>query len=190
MTDTERRAFAATVEIRGGSVEERIIEGRVVPYGETTRPESGLAFVEQFAPGAFARSARERGDRIKLLTSHDLSALPIGRSVGMSDRPDGLHGAFKVARTPRGDEALALAADGALDAFSVGFVVPPGGDTWARRGGERTIREARLMEVSVVTEPAYAGAQITSVRSVLSPADELDLWARRLRLLTHEGHSR
>src|SRR5664279_4006123 len=148
---TLTRAFAGDdLLIREG---ERIIAGIVAPFGVVARvSDGGPSYDESFAPGAFARSIRERGDRIKLLVSHDRQALPIGRAIHLEERARGLYAEFKISRTVAGDEALTLARDGTVDSFSVGFSpVSQTGDM--RRGVTRT--EVRLNEASLVAFPAY-----------------------------------
>ncbi|COV40552.1 phiRv1 phage protein [Mycobacterium tuberculosis] len=70
-------------------------------------------------------------------------------------------GAFEIADTPDGDEALANVKAGVVDSFSVGF--RPIRD---RREGDVLVRvEAALLEVSLTGVPAYSGAQIAGVRA-------------------------
>lgn len=178
---TEVRQYASEIEIRAGG-DGRTIAGILVPYGEATRPDAGLPFVETFARGAFRRTVAERSDRIKVLVQHDSSRLAIGRSKLLREDTRGLYGELHVSQTQQGDEVLALARDGVVDAFSIGFSVPPGGDSYSTDRQVRTVTDAKLHEVSIVNEGAYAGAQILAVRTVFDPAADLDAYRRRLRL--------
>lgn len=110
-----------TAELRPG--EGRTVYGVIVPYGEvTTVRDLDGEFREMFAPGAFRRSIAERGHKVKLLVSHDArTRYPVGRAVELREEPHGLFGAFELANTPDGDEALANVKAGVVDAFSVGF---------------------------------------------------------------------
>ncbi len=57
------------------------------------------------------------------------------------------------------------------DSMSFGFSVPRGGDVWSPDGGQRTLTEVRLHEVSVVTgQPAYA-ATSANVRKLAHRTD-------------------
>ena len=140
----------------------RTVHGTAVPYGVVAEvSDGGRPYRERFAPGAFARSIRERGDKVRLFDSHNTRRLPIGRAVELREDDGGLRVAFEIAATRDGDDALELVRSGTVDAFSIGF-----------RGirehaeGDVTVRtEAALMEVSLVGLPAYPGALVAGVRS-------------------------
>ncbi|MET8650748.1 HK97 family phage prohead protease [Nocardia aurea] len=156
----------------------RQVHGVAVPYGQVAEIyEDGFTYQERFEQGAFARSIRERGAKVRLFVSHDTRRLPVGRAVELEERSDGLHVAFEVAQTRDGDDAIELVRSGTVDAFSVGFR-----GLHHRMDGEVVVRtEAALMEVSLVSFPAYSGASVAGVRSQLTIP-----WAtaeRRLRLL-------
>ncbi|WP_324667187.1 Prophage protease [Mycobacterium canetti] len=140
----------------------RELFGVAVPYNQTAEVSdaTGGGYLERFAPGCFARSITQRGHKVRLLTGHDHRRLPVGKAVELVERPDGLHVSFKVAETPSGDEVLTLVRDGLVDSFSVGF--QPIAHHW--EDGTLVRTEAALREVSVVCEPAYAGAVIEGVR--------------------------
>ncbi|EFD47015.1 conserved hypothetical protein [Mycobacterium tuberculosis T17] len=106
-------------ELRSG--EGRTVHGTIVPYNEaTTVRDFDGEFQEMFAPGAFRRSIAERGHKLKLLVSHDArTRYPVGRAVELREEPHGLFGAFEIADTPDGDEALANVKAGVVDSFSV-----------------------------------------------------------------------
>jgi uncharacterized protein len=174
------RQFSTEIEVRSGG-DGRTLTGIVVPFGRPTSPDSGLPFTETFRQGAFARTIADRGSKVKLLVAHDSQALPIGRASLLREDRAGLYGEFRVSATPRGDEVIELARDGALDAFSVGFV--PLQDQWSSDRQERTVTEAKLLEVSAVTWGAYPDARVLAVRSG-SPDDlNLRLQVQRLELL-------
>lgn len=137
--------------------------GTVVPYGQVAEVSDGggRLYQERFEFGAFERSIRERGSKVRLFDSHNTRRLPIGRAVELREHSEGLHAAFEIAATRDGDDALELVRSGTVDAFSVGFR-----GVRDRRDGDVVVRtEAALMEVSLVGLPAYAGAAIAGVRS-------------------------
>ena len=81
--------------------------------------------------------------------------------------PRGSRGHSMSGPSVSGDEALEEARDGYLSGMSVGFA--PLNQT---RGsdGVREVREARLLEVSLVVIGAYEGAKVLAVRN----AQDLD----------------
>jgi HK97 family phage prohead protease len=164
-----RATYRSDLEIRGG--DGRTVEGIAVPFDTPTEILTMTgAYTEIFRRGAFARTIRERADRVKFLANHDARVMPLGRATALREDAAGLWGAFRVSRTTAGDEVLELIRDGALDAFSVGFrpIEPPPGAPPAGAIVER--REVALHEVSVTAFPAYEGALIAAVRS----ADDVD----------------
>jgi Escherichia/Staphylococcus phage prohead protease len=151
------------MEIRSVDPAERTVTGVVVPYDEvsylTPNPDG-----ERVMRGAFAKSARQRGDKIFLFREHD-HAHPVGRALGFEDTDGGLTGTFQIRASVLGDETLSDVREGYLPAMSVGFKA-----LQARRGADNAteIVEARLMEVSLVAIGAYDGARVLAVRSVFN----------------------
>lgn len=167
------RDFVADIEIRSDGTG-RTVHGILVPYSTPARvSDGGPAYEEMFAPGAFARDIESRnGDYrgVKFLYQHQHDE-PIGRAVELRDDASGLFGAFRVAKTAKGDEVLELLREGVLDSFSIGFrpIDPAPGDPL--NINEPVVRvKAGLRETSVVTFPAYAGALIAGVRAI-EPTD-------------------
>jgi len=138
--------------------------GTVVPWHSTYEMRPGV--FERFTRGAFDKTLLERADKIPLLEQHARDRFQIGRSVSFTKTPDGLVADFRLARTARGEEARALAADGLVTGLSVGF--RPIRDRESRRdaGGRLVERlEVALDHVGLVSSPAYADAVVTSVRA-------------------------
>jgi len=147
------------MEIRAVDIDERIITGVCAPYDEVSYlvPDpSG----ERIVRGAFTKSLRQRHDRILMFRGHDHDRA-IARSRSFDDGDAGLVGVFHARPSLAGDEALEEARDGYLPGLSIGFRAMN-----TRRGadGVREVTEAALIEVSLVTIPAYAGAQVLAVR--------------------------
>lgn len=121
----------------------------------------------------------ERASSIKLFRNHDHDQA-VGKPLAWkSDHELGCWVRYELYRLPAADEVLIEIQEGALDAFSVGFV--PKKD---RRGadGAREIMEARLQEVSLVPMGAYDGARVLAFRTPargfkleLSPMPEVNL---------------
>jgi HK97 family phage prohead protease len=147
------------MQIRGVEATRREIHGRVAPYDETSYLV-GDPGGERLARGCFAKSIRQRETRIPLVLHHDLT-----RAVGMSrswqDTTAGLDAVFRVRQTVEGDQALEDVHQGYLPALSIGFL-----PLSRRRGldGVAEVREARLMEVSLVLIGAYDGARVLATR--------------------------
>ncbi len=168
MTEALSRAFVADIEVRADATG-RTVHGIVVPFGQVARvSDGGRPYDEMFQQGAFAKTIQERGDRVKLLSQHNSRSNPLGRAVALREDAVGLYGEFRVSKTAAGDEALELLRDGALDSFSVGFT-----PIKHRADGRTTVRtEVGLREASLVTFPAYEGALIAGVRSVMDLSED------------------
>jgi HK97 family phage prohead protease len=187
MTSLLTRTNLADLEVRADG-DGRTIFGVLVPYDAPTQiAEPGGSYQETFVRGAFNAQLADPAavGRVKLLSQHRRDMNPLGRAVELRDDAAGLVGAFRVANTQAGDEALELVRDGALDAFSIGF--KPIGDEWNSRRTEVVRRSALLRETSLVTFPAYAGAAIAGVRTGIRSVSPEDA-ARRLSLLESAFH--
>lgn len=171
--------FTADFALDDGE-DSRTLRGLAVPYGQVSHPAEfgGMAVRHRFEPGAFSRSIRERGSKVKLFVEHDVRRLPIGRAVDFDDGPEGLRVAFEFARTASGDEALQLVRDGYVRGLSAG--VDPLRYSEDQQG-HLAHSEARLREVSLVNEPAFAAAGFTR-DSGDEPEPTLDVEQARLRL--------
>jgi hypothetical protein len=176
MTEIRHATFAG-VELRVPDTSERIVEGIVVPYGETTFLTDDPRG-ERFRPGSLTRTIKERGDRVKLFRSHDHSQA-VGRALQWkATHEGGCWAQFRIAATPAGDAVLTEVIEGMLDSFSVGFL--PKRET---RGtdGAREIIEAQLHEVSLAPIGAYDGARVLAMRTpqlsqyTIPPMPEVDL---------------
>jgi hypothetical protein len=102
--------------------------------------------------------------------SHDASQA-IGLVTERTDDDEAMYFTAKVSTTALGDEALILAADGVLDSVSVG--VNPTKFSY-NEDGVMIVEAADWMELSLVPQPAFAGATITDVAASI-PTSEDDL---------------
>lgn len=156
-----RFSFDATTTAFAVDTETRTITGLAVPYGVAAT--NGWATWE-FRPGALSWSAV---GRVKLLREHDTYQL-LGVATELTDTPQGMQAKFRVASTPAGDEALALAKDGVLDGLSIGVVFAD--DGFIRRDdGVFEVVAATLREVSLCAIPAFDDSRVTSVAASASP---------------------
>jgi HK97 family phage major capsid protein len=85
---------------------------------------------------------------------------PIGKIIGGESRADGFYFDSFISDTNLGRDAATLAADGVLK-LSIGFIM---GDSQRGADGVTEVKSATVKEISLVSFPAYAGANITSVR--------------------------
>jgi len=154
------------------SFPKRQIELVVMPYEtEATVVHRGRTIREIVARGAFEGIDATRR-RIVVNRGHDLDKV-VGKAIRFHpSRAEGLVAELQIARTDQGDETLALAADGLLDA-SAGFGVPDGGETWLQRNFRRLTR-LWLDHIALVPDPAYQGTNVIAVRdkdrAVVAPA--------------------
>ena len=139
----------------------RQITGLAVPWNVKATLSGGESVV--FLEG----SLPEDGPMPKLLEYHDDTRV-IGRVTERVSTPEGMMFVAKLSATRAADDALALLADGALDSVSVGAV-----PTKFKRLADGTLEvsEAKFVELSVVTVPAYESAQVYSV-AASSPEEE------------------
>jgi HK97 family phage prohead protease len=106
----------------------------------------------------------------KLLEYHDDTRV-IGRVTERVSTSEGMMFVAKLSATRAADDALALLADGALDSVSVGAI-----PTKFKRLSDGTLEvsQARFVELSVVTVPAYESAQVYSVAASSPDESEPD----------------
>ena len=160
--------------VAGVNFAERIVDLIAVPYDEEAPVEyRGEMWAERFLRGAFdgidTRTAPVRANR-----DHDR-----GRTVGKvtqfwPSRSEGLVAAVRIAKTPLGDETLALADDDCLGA-SVGFAVRGSDQELNRRDHTRVIKRAFVDHLAFVPDPAYQGAGVLAVRSAADTVAAADL---------------
>ena len=104
---------------------------------------------------------------IKLLNQHDIKK-PLGRGVSFSESENSIDAVFSISRSQRGTEALILAEEGLQSGLSIGAEVLKS----KIKDGVTYVSSARLVEVSLVTEPAFKSAQVTDIAAEESDAEE------------------
>jgi HK97 family phage prohead protease len=118
--------------------------------------------VVSFERGAFDPSQRPA----KLVENHDLTQLR--GTVTISDGAEGLEFEATFADTAAARDAVALVKAGAYDSVSVGAVP----EKWRYDGDVMVVEAAKLVELSLVAVPAFAGAVITEIAATAEVADE------------------
>jgi len=156
-SDPEVRTGAGRIEIRtddDGSVH---LEGYATVYDYrydvAGGPTSPIGFTEVIARGAAAKSAMEAD--VRLLVNHD--GLPLARTkaktLTLTSDDVGLHVDARLdPANPTVAELRSAMGRGDLDEMSFAFQAIR--QEWNEDYTERTIREVKLYDVSVVTYPA------------------------------------
>jgi HK97 family phage prohead protease len=140
----------------------RTITGIALPYNTEATVSGGQTV--SFLPG----SLPTEGKAPKLYMSHD-STQAIGLVTERTDDDEAMYFTAKVSTTALGDEALILAADGVLDSVSVG--VNPTKFSF-NEDGVMIVEAADWMELSLVPQPAFAGATITDVAASIPTSED------------------
>lgn len=133
--------------LTAGDTATRRVAGMLLPYNTPGATSAGLVSIR---PGA-VRIPEPLG-RVRLTYGHDREA-PIGVAAELTDTPDGLTGAFLVARTPLGDQYLAELdpATPIRDGLSVDL-------TNVELAGSEVVA-GDLIAVAAVPIPAYTDAR-------------------------------
>lgn len=142
---------------------ERVVTMLAMPYEVPTDKviREGRQITEVVSAGAFGHNVEHRKD-VRAYRGHNKDAA-VGRVIRMHPAdPRGLITEIKLAKTPLGEETLALAADQLIDA-SVGFA--PIEQRWSADRQERRILRAYLDHLAFVGDPAYPGARVLDVRA-------------------------
>jgi len=118
--------------------------------------------------GAFLRSLLTRGKgSIRMLFQHD-PAEPIGVWEEIREDEKGLYVRGRiVSQTARGQEVLNLMRAGAIDGLSIGFRTEK--SRTESTSGIRSILQADLWEISIVTFPMLPQARVSQVKRLTPP---------------------
>jgi hypothetical protein len=98
--------------------------------------------------------------------------IPVGRSTRVWEGDDGAYATFRAARTAKGDESLALAADGILGGVSVEFAPLQGGAVMVTKGGRKVRRHTKLAARAAVLTHRPAYGELAAVLAVRSQHEE------------------
>lgn len=128
----------------------RTITGKIVSWDEVGNTSAGAT--------KFSKDSIDFSKSVKLLLEHDRTR-PIGKLQEITATDSGIEASFKLAKTFSADDALEEAATGLRDGFSVGVSV----DAWENQEGVLVVQASRLIEVSLVSEPAIESARVSEV---------------------------
>lgn len=149
----------AALTTRLDDPETRTVEGVAVPINEWQELWPG--FYERFAEGAIEPDPHG----VKLRLEH---VETIGVITDLSSSPEAVTFKARISETRSGNDAHQLALDGALSSASIGFksdhstmtiTSDEDGNTYV------THNRAELLEISLVSFPAYDSANLTNVRN-------------------------
>ena len=144
----------------------RTLAGLALPYNVEATVNDGTKVM--FLPG----SLNAGGKMPKLYLGHD-SMQAVGIVTSLVDSEFGMMYEARISETALGNEALVLAADGVLDAVSVG--VNPTRFSYDEKG-TMIIESADFQELSLVPYGAFAGASVDRVAASQGiPQDEQEV---------------
>ena len=139
-----------STSITAADAKTRTIFGQIVPFGAVGSTSLG--------PVIFEAGSLHIGENVKVLLEHD-GRRPVGKLVSHSANPSGIIGEMKISATTAGSDVLIEAADGLRDGISVGANIIE----HTVKDGNIIVTAAELVEVSLVTNPAFAEARVTQV---------------------------
>lgn len=179
MTTLETRGFVEPIEFRSQGTK-ITASGVAMRYNAKSRVINGQ-FREQFLPGSFTKTIKEQDVR----AHHEHGGPYLGRTTNgtlrLSDSRTELAYELDLPDTSAGRDAAALLERGDLRGSSIGFIPIIPKMKWSVDDDGlalRTVGEARLGRVDIVTEPAYLSSTVElAMRSL---ADDLHMEVRSL----------
>ena len=163
------RSDAVLAEV---DVKQRLIDVIAVPWDQEAEvPWRGEVWREVFRRGAFDGLEAHVG-RVRVNREHVVGDT-VGKLVFADPKAQtGLIARTLIAKTPRGDDTLALAEDDMISP-SIGYRINRPEDLrLTHRTRMREVLRAFLDHLSLVESPAFAGAQVLAVREEQSgPVD-------------------
>lgn len=169
MTDIERRFGDLQTEVTG-----KKLGGYAAVFNQVADIGPGR-YLERLAPTVFRSVLATPDLDVVGLFNHDMNRL-LARtrngSLRLSADSHGLGFELDLPDTPTGDEVRSMVDAGLIDKCSFSFI-PGQGDSRSMQDGRQLITRTdvkRLIDVSVVTLPAYQGTDV-SLRSNLNAID-------------------
>lgn len=162
----ETRTFDITnVEKRDGENQSLKVSGYAAVFNSKT--SIGEYFDEMISPGAFSRTLSENGD-IRALINHNFDKL-IGRTKSgtliLSEDERGLKFEIDLPNTTYATDLAVSMARGDINQCSFGFFATEESWDYSIEPALRTVNEAELFEISIVSIPAYENTEVALVRS-------------------------
>ena len=178
MTTIEQKAVAR-LECKFDSVDDT--DGKMTFSGYGSVFGNVDSYGDVVAPGAFRSSLEEHkaaGTSPLMLLNHDAwEQLPIGIWTSLEEDAYGLKITGQLLDTAMGRDTYTALKSGAISGLSIGFRVKAFEVCQTQDDPLRTITEADLIEVSVVTLPANVKARVQAVKSMGQEMSVRDLEA-------------
>ncbi len=152
------------LQTRDGTDSTQIISGYAAVFNSPTT--IGDWFTEVIAPGAFSRTLSENGD-IRALFNHDWNNV-LGRTksgtLRLEEDERGLKFEVELPNTSVARDLVESMRRGDINQCSFGFYATEESWDYSVEPATRTVIEATLYEISVVSIPAYEDTEV-SLRS-------------------------
>jgi HK97 family phage prohead protease len=163
----ERKSFK--FELKEADAETGTFTGYAATF--TDKPD---AYGDVIEKGAFKKTLKEMGKRVKVLWNHDPKEV-IGKPLEITEDEKGLlvHGKLSLG-VQRAREVFELMKDGVINEMSIGYeTITEKREEWGKQG-VRILKEVKLWDVSPVTFAANPDAGILSVKNLETKLDELE----------------
>lgn len=145
--------------------------------------------LDKTMPGAYMASIikhQKDGTRPKMLWMHDPRQPPVGLWIEMKEDDHGLFLKGQFADTERGRELYELFKSGALDSFSIGYIVI--NEKWNSEGFNE-LHEIHIKEISIVNFACNEESRLVGIKSKLDN-DELPTKRELQEILRDAGLSK
>lgn len=172
-------AFAGKLEVKFAEPGVDASENAFSGYGAVFNNTDYVSDI--IAPGAFATTLEEHrtnGTSVKMFFNHDAYGLPIGVWDDLEEDQYGLKVSGRFIDTAAGRDAYAAVKAGAVSGLSIGYYAIE----FTIENGIRTITEAKLVEISVVTFPCNSLALVSDVKSAPDHVTDEDFLAKLAEL--------
>lgn len=151
-------------------------DGTISGYASTfnTEPDS---YGDVVKPGAFRKSIeahKASGTMPLMLWAHDQRSVPIGTWHDLGEDAKGLWAEGRLnLDIHKAREILSALRSRATGSLSIGFRTPKGGRVPGKKSGTFELREADLVEISLVNVPANPRAKLAAVKNHSTLADRI-----------------
>ncbi len=143
------------VDGEGEAMKGRVVEAYASIFGNVDSGE------DRMHRGAFAQTISEDAKRIRVCWNH-YSDFPIGRPLLIEEHSNGLFTRSYISDTSRGNDALTLLRDGAVNEMSIGYTTVR--YEMDEEAGVRELLQVKLWEYSPVTWAMNELAQVTGIK--------------------------
>jgi HK97 family phage prohead protease len=164
----------------------------VMPYEQEALVEYRGRLIKEICTAGAYEGLEHRSKPPRAFRDHDRKAIFGHAATLHPESSEGLVAELEVFETPLGDETLALAKAGGIDA-SAGFNVLHGGERWSPDRSSRRLTRLWLDHIAMTAEPAYPGARVLDVRHAVeadlsprSPTPRKDELLAKLRALGYD----